>query len=161
MGRKNNRARTRFVPNDIENLQNATSDNFMGGASNESEYDLSTGDIVKKRRNRASSMNSDCTVSLYNTTKESCKHRPNIIFRDAAFIKKHKDSGMLINRVRDRLYFIKDDGGYPLTCKSECGNYHYQPTLNVTQVDWYKSFCGDHNLQYDFKNEAFYITKEE
>lgn len=157
MGRKNRNARS------YRGGQTYTS--FQAFKEPVVHFDLSTGVFHQKTRNK-SETRGDIYISIVNNGPAADK-RKSLNFSVAAEIGKKWGSyinvGIVKNDCFERLYIIKTGkaDGYKVSASHSTDKRLYiKISMKTEELSMYDRYRGDHKVQYDADNNAYYITAD-
>lgn len=154
MGRKNRNARSRGYSSFAE-LKSSTV-----------KFDLSNGSFQTKTRHGGGggALDADISLSLGNNSRGEGLKYATFSIKDSVAktmiddMGSHWTCGIVRQDAFERLYLIPDPLGFALY-KNSAGRRHYT-RIRIDDYAPFERYIGDHDLQFDEFNKAYFITAD-
>lgn len=153
MGRKHRNARSRTFQS-FNELRNASL-----------RFDLSNGTFATKSKKRGTVTRADVHIYTGDNGRGKDKQYVTISIKDELALRLIKEygkfwtCGVVSSYGIDRLYIIPDEMGFALY-DNKTGSRHYVRVRVDETVGEFTKFIGEHELQFDTENRAYYVSNE-
>lgn len=153
MGRKNANARRRYRGSTYGSFEELK----IAGV----KFDLTGADFITRDVKRKVASVKDVGISFNNSGGRLCAS-VSIVAEKADKIGEYAKIGIVKYGTMERLYIVgaSADEGYTISknTHTRARRYLTVPIDEAKKTD-FEQYCGDHELRYDYDNDAYYITK--